>query len=134
MSDADHATDDRAAQWWRAVEEEVARRQEPRPDADADDPTGESPPDPWAGAAPHVAPLTDEQHELLVRVADQPEVPRLHRLDPADLADDDLDGARDVRDAGGSADPAPRSALAAILDRAVDDVTRAAGDGGDSTP
>ena len=119
MTHPDDGTDDRAAIWWHAVETEIARRQEPR---DAPDDDGELLPDPWADASLHVAPLTDEQHELLVRVADQPQVARLHHLDPLDLDDDD--GAPPV-----ATDLGDRSPLAAILDQAVEDLTRDAGEG-----
>jgi hypothetical protein len=118
MTHPDEGPDDRAAHWWHAVETEIARRQAPRDG-------GDGPlPDPWADAAPHVAPLTDEQRELLVRVADQPEVARLHHLEALDLADDDTPLA--TATASGE-----RSPLAAILDQAVADLTRASGEGGD---
>ncbi len=123
MSHPDDGTDDRAARWWHAVETEIARRQEPGDDRhDVDGPL----PDPWADAAPHVSPLTDEQHELLVRVADQPQVARLQHLDPLDLADDDTPAE--------TPDPSRRSPLAAILDQAVEDLTRASVEGADPDP
>ena len=118
MTHPDDRTD-RAAEWWHAVETEIARRQEPQ---DASEDRDGPLPDPWADAALHVAPLTDEQHELLVRVADQPQVARLHHLDPLDLADDDAIPAV-------AADPGERSPLAAILDQAVEDLTRGSDEG-----
>ena len=119
MTHPDEGTDDRAAHWWHAVETEIARRQAPQDGAG--DPDGPLP-DPWADAAPHVAPLTDEQRELLVRVADQPEVARLHHLDPLDLADEGTTPSPAARSG-------ERSPLAAILDQAVEDLTRTSGEG-----
>lgn len=121
MNDPDQVAHDQAARWWRAVEAEIVRRQEP---GDGDLPL----PDPWADAIPDVPTLTEEQQDLLGGLADQPRVARLHRLGSQDIAgsgDDDPpapDAAPDVGDAR-------RSPLAAILDRAIDDVGGTSSDG-----
>jgi|GEM_PF-3711444 len=110
----DQAAHDQASRWWRAVEAEIVRRQEP---GDGDPPL----PDPWADAIPDVPALTEEQQDLLGGLADQPRVARLHGLGSEDIAgstDDDLSAPDDAPDAP----EAHRSPLAAILDRAIDDV------------
>ena len=90
---------ERAARWWRAVEDEVARRG-----------SGDELPDPWADAVPEAPELTDDQRELLGGVEDQPAVTRLTRLDPADAAD--LAGPSEVGDDTG---------LARLVDDMVDE-------------